>query len=71
MIIKAEQRSSASAFTPEAQGQAVVLAGMLAGRVRDYFRDPEHRRKFEQWHLETYGEAYEWTPVGEEPARGK
>lgn len=51
-----------SVFTPEAQGQAVVLAGMLAGRVRDYFRDPEHRRKFEQWHLETYGEPYEWVP---------
>ena len=60
-----------SVFTPEAQGQAVVLAGMLAGRVRDYFRDPEHRRKFEQWHLETYGEAYEWTPAGKEAARGK
>lgn len=60
-----------SVFTPEAQGQAVVLAGMLAGRVRDYFRDPEHRRKFEQWHLETYGEPYEWTPAGKEAARGK
>lgn len=47
-----------SVFTAEAQGEAVVLAG----RVRGYFRDPEHRRKFEQWHLETYGEPYEWTP---------
>lgn len=62
MIIKAEQRSSASVFTPEAQSQAVVLAGMLAGRVRDCFRDPANRQKFEQWHLETYGEPYEWTP---------
>lgn len=52
-----------SVFTPEAQGQAVVLAGMLAGRVREHFRDPENRRKFEQWHLETYGEPYIWEPL--------
>lgn len=51
-------------LAPEVRGQAQAIAGLLAGKVRDYFRDPEHRRKFEQWHLETYGEPYVWRPLG-------
>ena len=41
-----------------------ILFGQNNTKVRDYFRDPEHRRKFEQWHLETYGEPYVWRPLG-------
>ena len=32
----------------------------LQNRVRDYLRDPEHRREFEEWYLQQYGKPYQW-----------
>ena len=52
-----------SAFTPEVQGQAKAFALLLAQEVREYFKDPEHRKEFEQWYLKKYGELYVWKPV--------
>ena len=36
------------------------LAACLAREVREYFRDPEHRKQFEVWYMERYGEPYNW-----------
>lgn len=36
------------------------LAVCLAREVTEYFRDPEHRKKFEEWYLKKYGESYDW-----------
>ena len=52
-----------SVFTPEVQQQARVLCRSLARIVQEYYRDPQHRAEFEKWHLEKYGEPYEWVPV--------
>lgn len=52
-----------SVFTPEVQGQEKALALLLAQEVREYFKDPEHRKEFERWYLEKYGLPYEWKPV--------
>lgn len=38
-----------SAFVPEKQAQAKAASLLLAQRVRDYFKDEEHRRDFEVW----------------------
>jgi len=51
-----------SVFTPEVQPQARVLCRSLARIVQEYYRDPQHRAEFEKWHLEKYGEPYEWVP---------
>lgn len=52
-----------SVFTPEVQPQARVLCRSLARIVQEYYRDPQHRAEFEKWHLEKYGEPYEWVLV--------
>ena len=52
-----------SVFTPEVQGQEKALALLLAQEVREYFKDPEHRKEFERWYLEKYGKPYEWKSV--------
>lgn len=52
-----------SVFTQEVQGQEKALALLLAQEVREYFKDPEHRKEFEQWYLKKYGLPYEWKPV--------
>ena len=49
-----------SVFTPEVQGQAKALALLLAQEVREYFKDPEHRKEFKRWYLKKYGKPYEW-----------
>lgn len=51
-----------SGFTPEVQPRARMLCRSLARIVREYYRDPQHRAEFEKWHLEKYGEPYEWIP---------
>lgn len=33
---------------------------ILMKKVEDYFRDEEHRRKFEEWYKQTYGKEYQW-----------
>ena len=52
-----------SVFTPEVQGQAKAFALLLAQEVREYFKDPEHRKEFERWYLKKYGKPYVWKPV--------
>ena len=52
-----------SVFTLEVQGQEKALALLLAQEVREYFKDPEHRKEFERWYLKKYGKPYVWKPV--------
>ena len=52
-----------SVFTQEVQGQAKAFALLLAQEVREYFKDPEHRKEFERWYLKKYGKPYEWKTV--------
>ena len=49
-----------SAFVPEKQGQLITLGSALADIVREYYQNPEHRRQFEKWYLEKYGQKYTW-----------
>ena len=49
-----------SVFTPEKQAQANALSKLLAQRVREYFKSPEHRAEFEAWHRRKYGRPYKW-----------
>lgn len=44
-----------SVFVPEKQAQARAASLLVAQKVRDYFKDADHRREFEQWYLEKYG----------------
>ena len=55
--------NSNSAFVPEVQGQAKALSLLIAQYVREYFKDEENRKKFEQWYEQRYGKEYQWTPV--------
>ena len=49
-----------SIFVPKVQPKARLLCRSLAQIVLDYYRDAEHRAEFEKWHLEKYGEPYQW-----------
>ena len=55
--------NSNSAFVPELQGQVKALILLIAQSGREYFKDEENRKKFEQWYEQRYGKPYEWTPV--------
>ena len=33
---------------------------ILAKKVEEYFRDEEHRKRFEEWYRRKYGKEYEW-----------
>ena len=37
-----------SAFVPEVEGQANAFASLLARSVREFFRDEQHRKEFEE-----------------------
>lgn len=52
-----------SVFVPEKQAQAEALCLLLAQKVREYYADEEHRKKFERWYEERYGTKYEWKKV--------
>lgn len=52
-----------SVFVPEKQAQAKALSLLLAQRVRDYFKDEEHRRDFEVWYQNKVGVPYQWKPI--------
>lgn len=52
-----------SAFVPEKQAQAKAASLLLAQRVRDYFKDEEHRRDFEVWYEKRCGKKYQWKGV--------
>ena len=52
-----------SAFVPEVDGQAKAFASLLARSVREFFRDEQHRKEFEEWYLNKYGKPYVWESV--------
>ena len=52
-----------SVFVPEKQAQARAASLLLAQRVREYFKNPDHRRAFEAWYLNRYGKSYVWVPM--------
>lgn len=52
-----------SCFVPEKLAQSRALALSVAGKVREYFSDEQHRREFETWYEERYGKKYEWKRV--------
>lgn len=52
-----------NAFIPEVRGQAKAFSSLLARSVREYFKDEENRRKFENWYEQKYGKPYEWVHI--------
>ncbi|MCD8189506.1 MAG: hypothetical protein LUD78_04685 [Clostridiales bacterium] len=36
-----------------------VVCSILAKKVKEYYRDPEHQRQFEEWYQQKYGKPYE------------
>lgn len=52
-----------SVFVPEKQAQARAASLLIAQRVRDYFKDEDHRAEFERWYEERYGKKYAWKKV--------
>lgn len=52
-----------SVFVPEKQAQARAASLLVAQKVRDYFKDAEHRAEFERWYLEKYGKLYVWKRI--------
>ena len=52
-----------SVFVPEKQAQARALSLLLAQRVREYFKSPEHRAEFEEWYFKRTGKKYELKPL--------
>lgn len=40
-----------SVFVPEVEGQAKAFASLLARSVREFFRDEQHRKEFEDWYM--------------------
>ena len=47
-----------SQFTPEAQGQLVTVGRSLAAILKEYYKDPKHRKAFELWYFQKYGTPY-------------
>jgi hypothetical protein len=37
-----------------------LLTTGLMDRVKDYFQEEDHKRKFEEWYRRKYGKEYEW-----------
>lgn len=54
---------SKSSFVPEVQGQVKAFGLLLARSVREYFKDEENRKKFEDWYLKKYGKPYKWVHI--------
>ena len=52
-----------NSFALEVKGQAKAFASLLARSVREFFRDEQHRKEFEEWYLKKYGKPYVWEPV--------
>lgn len=48
---------------PEKQAQAKAASLLLAQRVREFFKDEQHRQEFEIWYLKRYGRPYEWKGI--------
>ena len=49
-----------SVFVPEVEGQAKAFASLLVRSVREFFRDEQHRREFEDWYMKKHGKPYLW-----------
>lgn len=56
---------SESLVIPEKQAQLNAMGRTLARTVREYFKDPAHRREFEAWYLDRYGKPYVWKTINE------
>lgn len=52
-----------SVFVPEKQAQARAASLLIAQKVRDYFKDADHRTEFEIWYEQRYGKKYTWRKV--------
>jgi len=52
-----------SVFVPEKQAQARAASLLLAQRVRNYFKDEQHRKEFEVWYQKRYGRPYQWKGI--------
>lgn len=52
-----------SLVVPEKEAQLTRMGQYLARTVREYFRDPENREKFERWYFEQYGQEYVWQTI--------
>ena len=50
-------------FIPEKETQAKAFGMTLAEKVREYFKDAEHRKEFETWYEKKYGKKYQWKKV--------
>jgi len=35
----------------------------VAGKVREFFKDKQHRKDFELWYERKYGRPYQWKKV--------
>lgn len=46
---------SAALVVPEKERDAKRLGLYLARTVREYMKDPQHRKDYEAWHLKKYG----------------
>lgn len=42
------------------EGDAKLFARYIAQDIREYFKTEEHRKEFEEYYFEKYGEKYEW-----------
>ncbi len=41
------------------------ICDVLMSKVREYFRDEEHRKAFEEWYRQKYSKEYEWRDAHE------
>ena len=53
-----------SIIIPEKQAQLRAMGKTIAEKVREYFKDPEHRQQYEAWYLKRYGKPYVWKRIG-------
>ncbi len=37
-----------------------AVCSILVEKVNQYFKDPKHRKAFEEWYRQRYGKEYEW-----------
>lgn len=52
--------ATCNCIIPEKQGQLQALGMTLAGKTREYFKSPAHRKAFEAWYMKKYGKPYVW-----------
>lgn len=52
-----------SVFVQEKQAHAKAASLLVAQKVRDYFKNSDHREEFEVWYEKRHGKKYEWRKV--------